>query len=110
MIAYNHDAHVRDYYDQPVLDSSKFAGQRRAVLAAYEMSLNGFVHDDFGDVDTWGYHARVLFNDCPFIVCFREDSQGFVDELESSEYEAVWAEYVEQSENEDESEDEDEFA
>lgn len=106
---FNHDAHVRDWYDQPASDfPGKFEGERRAVALAHEMSLNGFVHDDFGDVQSIGYYARVLFDEAPFIVCFCEDSQGFVSELSCNEYEAKHAEYVEECESE--SEDEDEFA
>ena len=107
MIDYNHDAHVREYYDQKCTGWGKFEGERLAVYAAHEMSMNGFVHDDFGSVDEWyGYYCRVIFDDCPFIVCFREDNLGFVHEISSEDYEAAHAEYVEWLEREDESEDE----
>lgn len=95
---FNHDAHVRAWYDQPSFSPGKFQGERRAVERAYESSLNGFIHDDYGSVDDIGYHARVLFDDVPFIVCFVEDSQGFVSELSNSEYESRHAAYVEECE------------
>jgi hypothetical protein len=110
MIAYNNDAHVRDYYDLKCTGWGKFEGERLAVQVAHERSLEGFIHDDFGSVDEGDYYCRVLFDDCPFIVCFREDAVGFVHELTSEAYEAAHAEYVERHEREDEDESEDEFA
>jgi hypothetical protein len=97
--AYNHDAHVRLYYDQRLKDNSKFWCERRAVLAAYERSMEGFIHDDFGHVNEGGYYCRVLFDECPFIVCFREDEQGFVTEVTPRDYEAIWAHYIETQEH-----------
>lgn len=93
---FNHDAHVRDYYDLREMGYGKFEGERRAVKAAYDMMLNGFVH---------GYYCRVTFEDCPFLVCFMEDEQGFVHELTNDEYEAAHNEYIEDNEEEDEPED-----
>jgi len=98
---YNHDAHVRAWYDVPELHYSKFIGQTRAVRLAHETSLSGFFHDQFGDANEGGYYCRVLFQEAPFIVCFVEDSQGFVTELSSDEYEAAWAEWVEVCEAEE---------
>lgn len=100
---YNHDSHVRAYYDQRLTGivgghNSKFFSERRAVLAAWEKSLDGFAYDDFGDVNEGGYYARVLFDECPFIVCFREDEQGFVTEVSPNDYEAIWAHYIETQE------------
>lgn len=107
-LRFQHDNHVRDYYDQPDDTSSKFTGERRAVVEAYAMMLNGFIHDDFGSsTDGAGYYCRVTFEQCPFIVCFVEDTQGFVTELSCSEYEAAHADYVERSEEEEEEEQDD---
>ena len=92
---FNHDSHVRAWYDEPCEGLGKFEGERRAVETAYEMSLNGFVHDDFGSVQDVGYHARVLFADAPFIVCFRENGDGFVSEMSSEAYELAHIDYVE---------------
>lgn len=92
---YNHWAHVRSYYDQPADQGSKFMGARLAVYAAYKRNMEGSGHDDFGSVDELGYYARVCFAECPFIVCFREDSQGFVTEVDCNDYEAIWAQYIE---------------
>ncbi len=97
---YNHDAHVRDYYDlRDIGIHGKFEGERLAVEKAYLRSLDGFIHDDFGSVDEGGYYCRVLFEECPFIVCFVEDSQGFIKEVDCHEYESIWAQWIEDNEN-----------
>ena len=100
------DQHVRAYYDQPANDfeeyaSSRFEGETVALAKAYQVSLDGFADDEFGDVDEGGFFARVLFDACPFIVCFCVDSQGFVSEIDNREYEAIWAQYIEESESSD---------
>ena len=95
----NHDNHVRAYYDEILPGFGKFAGERRAVEAAYVQMLCGFVHDDFGDgVDGNGYYARVLFNEAPFIVCFVECPSGAVFELSNEQYELAFQEYTEEQE------------
>ena len=99
---YNADAHVRVYYDQKCSGWGKFEGERLAVQVAYERSLEGFIHDDFGDSEGFGYFCRVLFDDCPFIVCFREDSQGFIHEVDPKDYEQIWVYYIEECEQEEE--------
>lgn len=110
---YNHDAHVRQYYDMNIrhfpehpLNSSKFGGERLAVALAYERNNNGFGHDDFGSVDEGGYYARVCFAECPFIVCYKEDNQGFVTEVDCDDYEAIWAQYIEDNEDTEENNEE----
>lgn len=104
---YKHDAHVRLYYDQPARKGSKFSGQRLAVYAAYQMSLNGFAHDEFGSVQAQGHYTRVCFDECPFIVCFHEDCQSFVTEVDCQHYEQIWAQYIEETEDTEEGLDED---
>ena len=95
-IIYNLDQHVRDWYAQIVTGLGKFEGETRATKLAYECMLNGFQYDDFGDiVDGCGYYCRVLFDEAPFIVCFWEDSQGFVRELTNEAYEQAFQDYVE---------------
>jgi hypothetical protein len=96
---YNHDQHVRAYYDEIMPGFGKFAGERRAVEAAYVKMLCGFVHDDFGNsVDGAGYYARVLFEEAPFIVCFVECQSGFVFELSNEQYELEFQGYMEAQE------------
>lgn len=92
-----YDQHVRCYYDQPAnnfeqFSSSKFEGEIVALAVAFNASLEGFQHDDFGNVDQNGYYCRVLFDDCPWIVCFVEDSNGFVTQVSNEVYEAAQAE------------------
>ena len=96
-VQFNHDSHVRAWYDQPCKEAGKFEGERRAVEAAYDMSLAGFAHDDFGSEGDAGYHARVLFAEAPFIVCFRESCDGFVSEMSNEAYEMAHIDYVEAS-------------
>jgi hypothetical protein len=98
---FNHDSHVRAWYDQPLKGLGKFEGERRAVEEAYKSSMNGFVHDDFGSVEDVGYHARVLFDGAPFIVCFRESGDGFVSEMTNEAYELAHIDYVETSMSEE---------
>ena len=95
---YQHDAAQRDYYNEVNWYPGKFEGTRRAVESAYEVSLNGCQHDDFGSVEEYGYYCRVLFDEAPHIVCFRECGQGFIYELTNNEYEMCFLDYVEQSE------------
>lgn len=100
---YQHDEHVRLYYDQPANNfekyySSKFeGGQTVAVAVAYEESLNG-CYDDFVDVNEGGFYCRVLFDQCPYIVCFKQDEQGFITEISNGEYELAWLQYIEGNE------------
>ena len=97
---YNHDQQVRDYYDQPAQEGpGKYEGERLALRLAHE---DGYCDDDFGDVQAIWFYGRVLFDDCPFIVCFVENSDGFVTEISNSEFEAAEADYIEQCELEEE--------
>lgn len=97
-----HDEHVRAYYDQPIEGHGRFEGERRALAQAYELSLGGFAHDDFGGVNEYGaFYARVVFNDCPYIVCFVEDANGFVSEITCDEFEGAFQDYVEWAEQQE---------
>lgn len=99
---FNADAHARAWYDEPATEHpGKFQGERRAVAVAHETSLNG-CSESFGESEGFGFYGRVLFDDAPFLVCFREDSNGFVTEITNEQYEAADAEYIElHSEDED---------
>lgn len=100
MTDFEHDSHVRAYYDQRDNSPGKFEGETRALRLAYETSMNGFAEDEFGgDDDIAPYTARVLFDHYPFIICFQELSNGFVREITNREYEYLWAEYIEDIED-----------
>lgn len=96
-----HDQHVRAYYDQPANDfeafaSSKYEGESIALAVAHERSLHGMAYDEFGSVQEGGFYARVLFDHAPFIVCLKEDEQGFVSEITNEAFEVARAEFDEQ--------------
>ena len=98
---YNHDQHQRDYYDQAVGTLGKFEGERYGLAVAYNLSCEGFEDDSFGSVQDIGYFSRVTFDEAPFIVCFVEDSQGFVTEISNREFEDAEHDYIEMCEAEE---------
>lgn len=103
MTGKEHDSHVRAWYDQKDHSPGKFEGETRALRLAYETAMEGFASDDFGGDDQGAnYCARVMFDAYPFIVCFEQLSNGFVRELTNSQYEALWAQSVEDAEEQEE--------
>lgn len=92
-------AGIAPEHAERIKELGKFQGERVAVRMAYERALEGFAHDDFGTSENVGYHARVLFDGSPHIVCFHETSDGFVIEIDNSTYEARFADWVESEEN-----------
>jgi hypothetical protein len=83
-----------------ISEPGKFQGERVAVRMAYDLDAEGFSQDAFGEADAGGYFARVLFDESPHIVCFVVNSDGFVTEITNSEFEAYWAQHVEETEGE----------
>jgi hypothetical protein len=94
-----YNEHVRAYYDLPISDWGKFEGQRQAVRAAYEKSLDGSC-DNFGDVNILGCYCEVCFNEYPNTIYIKEDGYGFVTEIDVDEYLAAQHEYDMYDENE----------
>ena len=88
-------------HEETIVGPGKFQGQRVAVQLAYDAMLDGMQHDDFGESEGMGYHCRVLFDGSPHIVCFVEDSQGFVTEITCDQYEVAFQDWAEASEQEE---------
>ena len=73
---------------------SKFEGcsDQRLGERLYECTMNGWCDDEFGDVDTCGWHGFIYRPKRKLSYVVYEDSQGFFDyeDLPSSQAEKLW--------------------
>jgi hypothetical protein len=96
-----HNSHVIAYYSQPYPYFGKFEGERLALVKAYENSLDGCC-ESFGDCETVGFYCAAYAGELE--IYFVEDSQGFVTELNASQYakaETAYEAMLEESEEGD---------
>jgi hypothetical protein len=85
------EQHTSDH-EEAVAGLGKFEGERKAVVYAYEASLDGWA-DTFGDSETFGFYAYVDLGEPIGVVCFVQNSQGFVSEISESEFNAAQVEW-----------------